>query len=988
MGPSASVSSASKTAITIASARKPTSVTTTGIAARPASSSSGNKTPVANGTVPPTRSLDSGTRTVANNSSSDAKKKPSTLGSLSTVSKPASRPATATPVSTKEAEELKAKLHERQKKLEELQAEIDTTREQLHSLEQRLEDQASAATEAQKQIREEHNVVIGKLEDDHKAEIENLAAQLSEAHSADSSAAELAATLKKCEDEHAASLAALTVELDTVKEGSANHLSVKETELGELKLKLEKSESEILSITKAREALQAELVAKSKEMDDGLSALKKSITEEHEATLISLKTSHQAEIDKLASENSTTYDERLKELVEKYEHERNSLQEQLEEAQSSSLKKHEASARLEAELDELKASSEEDKKALAATNSELASITDKFQTTQNDFIALSEKHTAIQAKVVKDEEALAAGNEEIAKIQQEVMSLQKMMDAVDEEGKSREELHNKLKADLAAALKNLDEVDKEMSAIQEKHRKELETVSTDYEKEIAALEGESGFKDKYEKLNRNHEELVKTHGDTVDSFEQTLKKLQSDHDAALQTFQADAIAHDQALEAIKATHAKDLDEAHDKAIVASDTTHAAELKEVQESYSATINTLKEQHEAALENLTSEIERRKAAEIELQAEIARTAALIQEANSELDALKLELVVEKSAKVTAQAELDAALNKRPDNSELEGLRKTLKALKEQHEAALSSAEQNLIKATEDNISAKEELIKVQAERDASLSKKPDTTEADNLRKDLENLREEYQATLAATKEESSKAIEEHAAALKKVQTDLEVALSKGPDTSEVDTLHMELQTLKDQHQAALIAAQQEAARASEEHVAALVSLEKAQAELVSQMDASENKSKTFEEDYKSMHDLMTQLVEEANKKATDKDAVIAELEAKMKVRDAELAEAKAKAVDVQAPRTPVKTAGGLSSSRFATGLGESMTDGFGVHDEPDNSSAALASLAAAKVTLTQLEDMNADLKAENLRMLKSITEVSEPEPLSPSRAGVIA
>jgi hypothetical protein len=85
-----------------------------------------------------------------------------------------------------------------------------------------------------------------------------------------------------------------------------------------------------------------------------------------------------------------------------------------------------------------------------------------------------------------------------------------MMDAVDEEGKSKDEVHNKIKTDLAAAAKSLDDKTKELAALQEKHRKELETISADYQKEIDALEGNSGFKDKFEELNTKHEELIKS----------------------------------------------------------------------------------------------------------------------------------------------------------------------------------------------------------------------------------------------------------------------------------------------------------------------------------------------------------------------------------------------------------------------------------------------------------------------------------------------
>ncbi len=117
----------------------------------------------------------------------------------------------------------------------------------------------------------------------------------------------------------------------------------------------------------------------------------------------------------------------------------------------------------------------------------------------------------------------------------------------------------------------------------------------------------------------------------------------------------------------------------------------------------------------------------------------------------------------------------------------------------------------------------------------------------------------------------------------QADLEAFKSKKPDTSEADALRKELQVLKDQHQAALMTAQQESAKATEEHLATKASLEKSQAELARQKVESQS-------DYNNMHDSMTQLVEEATKKATDLEARLKEAEANLKVKDAELAEAR--------------------------------------------------------------------------------------------------
>jgi uncharacterized protein involved in exopolysaccharide biosynthesis len=70
-----------------------------------------------------------------------------------------------------------------------------------------------------------------------------------------------------------------------------------------------------------------------------------------------------------------------------------------------------------------------------------------------------------------------------------------------------------------------------------------------------------------------------------------------------------------------------------------------------------------------------------------------------------------------------------------------------------------------------------------------------------------------------------------------------------------------------------------------LATKASLEKAQVELTRQKAESQS-------DYNDLHDSMTQLAEEATKKAADVEARLKEAEANLKVKEAELAEAKVK------------------------------------------------------------------------------------------------
>jgi hypothetical protein len=123
---------------------------------------------------------------------------------------------------------------------------------------------------------------------------------------------------------------------------------------------------------------------------------------------------------------------------------------------------------------------------------------------------------------------------------------------------------------------------------------------------------------------------------------------------------------------------------------------------------------------------------------------------------------------------------------------------------------------------------------------------------------------QAELDALKAELAQEKSGKAAA----QADLDALKTKKSDTSEADALRKELQALKDQHHASLMTAQQESAKATEEHLATKDALLKVQTEAAA--------------------DTKQQISETAEKKAADKEALVKELEANLKVKEAEIAE----------------------------------------------------------------------------------------------------
>ena len=72
--------------------------------------------------------------------------------------------------------------------------------------------------------------------------------------------------------------------------------------------------------------------------------------------------------------------------------------------------------------------------------------------------------------------------------------------------------------------------------------------------------------------------------------------------------EANDVTHQKALYALKATHAKELDEAHDRAITAREADHASHAK--------AIASLKKEHAASQESLSAVAEKRKVSDSRL------------------------------------------------------------------------------------------------------------------------------------------------------------------------------------------------------------------------------------------------------------------------------------------------------------------------------------------------------------------------------------
>ncbi|ORY62581.1 uncharacterized protein BCR38DRAFT_243245 [Pseudomassariella vexata] len=200
---------------------------------------------------------------------------------------------------------------------------------------------------------------------------------------------------------------------------------------------------------------------------------------------------------------------------------------------------------------------------------------------------------------------------------------------------------------------------------------------------------------------------------------------------------------------------------------------------------------------------------------------------------------------------------------------------------------------------------------------------------------------------------------------LEVELDALKNQKPDTSAVDTLKAELEALKTKHAEELEAIQAASHKSTsnldaltKDHEAKTAELETLKEQLSEaredaaiakkELEAINNdvdaKMKSHEADYKDMHDTLSHLVEEqrqkveaaekqaadlkekhdtlsnlveqhrqkvevAEKEAANVKSRFAEMEAQLKVKDAEIAEAKAQATFATKPKS------GLAASRFA-------------------------------------------------------------------------
>lgn len=859
---------------------------------------------------------------------------------------------TSSAAPSKEVEELKAKLEDSETRVTELKKEIEFSQVKLLELSKQIEEEAARVSSVEELLRVEHSAVVDKLRAKYETDVQELQAQLiqveaakTEAQAASLKAIEaaqaVAATrrsteaseaLEKLKKEHEGALAALNNDLTSSKAAHASATATtyeKESEVAILKV-------QIRNDTEALETRKDEHKAT-------LAELKESITGEHEAAIQALKTAHEEDLSKAKSDVVYVHEKNVSDLTSKHKATISELKNKIEKAGAATLALEESHkekieshqsqseanvAKLESQIAELKANAGAESDSTAKSTKEIEELSVKHAAAEKNLSSVQEELTAVsktleglQAKSAQDEKALTVATSELSDAKEEVISLQKMMETFDAESTSKDEVHNKIKSELATTAKSLEEKTKEISLLTERHQKTLKAVSDDYQQEIDHLQGAAGVREEYEALKVQYEELSKSHELLLKSHSTAIEQIKQDHALAIVKFDISQSAqqkdledlkasheialadlkksineeHIAAMQALKSTHEFQTDAAYDRAIEASSMSHAADMEQVLAKHDDFVSELKKLHASTQAAALADDESSKTSENALKAQVAEQKAALEKIQSEFDAIVANLATEKTSKSSIQAELEA-LNKaviseqaakaasgaelKSTSDELARLRSELTALdsefiKEKKEkiSAISLADAELTEARESLAKAQAEVAEhKKAVAAAAKAAEGDSSKFPKALADAEAERDELAQQLAVEKMDKIVA-----------QADLEAALSKKPDNSEANGLRKELQALKDQHQAALMTAQQESAKATEEHLATKAESEKIRRELSSQKAESTS-------DYKDMHESLTQLIEESNKKSVDLEARLKETEAHLKVKETELAEAK--------------------------------------------------------------------------------------------------
>jgi chromosome segregation ATPase len=586
---------------------------------------------------------------------------------------------------------------------------------------------------------------------------------------------------------------------------------------------------------------------------------------------------------------------------------------------------------LQHQVDELTASKADLESTIHTVKSERDALMGKISDLENEILDVKSK-LAISETAAKSAE-VNTDNEKIlaTKIQSELTSRETELESA---RKAETELQNTI-SDIKATLISRDD---EISSLKAMHDERMKQLSQDYENEIESLRGDAFFKRKFEELEKQYNELQTSVNEDSQKHTKALAESEERRLLALNTLEAKGLEYEEQLATMKSHHAEELTTIKSHSSETMDA-HVKELESVKarcdeqlrlavadgeatsaeqiEHHEKTLDDLKRLHEEEKQGLLATHQSNLAATSSQYAlESAALLTKLEEATAQLEKLKSssaeefeaskrELLRSHAADVdrlaTAHTEAVASLKE-------EGLQLTQKL--EESAQKLEEVTQKLQELTVAYTHMDTALGDVKA-KNASLEEQLSLQTASNanLQASLKTAQEELVAVQAEADDVGQQL------ALEKVErmtalAELDAVQTVKPDTTAINTLKAELMATTKAFQESLAAAKAELKSVRDDladmeikYTATRESFVVTSKDLEELRILSQKKEKTAHADYSDLNDSMTTLVEEANKRVKElevnaerltKKLVEAEtkydqLQAQLKIKDAELAEA---------------------------------------------------------------------------------------------------
>ncbi|KAI1000288.1 hypothetical protein K3495_g7907 [Podosphaera aphanis] len=759
---------------------------------------------------------------------SDAKKKPLTSSNSTTTTKPSARNSTS---SVKEIDDLKVKLIERDVQIEGLKSEVSAAEKKIQELDRDISEKSRKVVEVEEDITTKNNQIIEKIILEHQAEVERLKLDLEKARSDKDNAQESIG--KSIEEVQKTKASELAIAVESLRNDHELTLSTFKDELAKSqedyaslnKTLLEKS-AEIETLKSENSLVNDNLQNLKIKHHQDLECLEQTLTERHTAALSVLTTEWETKL----NEKDSVHEKIIAELEKNKDTIIGELQSRLEDSVASLASQSqvfdEKIKNLNQENEGLRDSAikftAESESQIAALKEEIRALKENYETIQKQ--ARDEKNRAaeemnnLSTKLKESTTDLAIMSDENTQVKAELLVTKKMMKSFEEDDKSKDDQHSKTQADLETITKKLREKKDEIVLLQQTYENERQLTITNIEN----LRKESSTtREEFESLKLDHDELLKKYQETSGNHATELNIVRHELTSMKDGYEKE-------IEDLKATHEKKLEDSRNQAIDAKSKAHESELIILQEKHEEIVSKLQQDcatNESKALSLSEELQN---LDRDLKSKLVESQSTIANIKNDLENARQELVHEKMAKALAQSELDAALNKKPDTTEVDNLKQRLQALQDQRQ---KETEVN----NRDHLAAKNSLEKLIRKKEKSLSK------------------------------------------------------------------HVE------------------------------------------------------------KNEVLTKAIERANTKISDSEQRLKEAEAQLKVKDAELSEVKVKLASLT-----------QNHSKASLNSDGNLAEVVETQDE-SGSSAALATLAHAKVSARHVVQMNEELRNNNLRSLQSITDV---------------